>query len=67
MAVRRTAPWWLGWLLAGSLFALFLGERVLAGAGVWRLVLSGLGALGLVTAAAWRVAAWRAPTSLETK
>jgi hypothetical protein len=58
--VRRTAPWWLGWLLAGSLFALFLGERVLAGAGVWRLVLSGLGALGLVAAAAWRVAAWRA-------
>ena len=45
MAVTRTAPWWLGWLLAGGLASIFLGERVLESVAIARALTSGLGAL----------------------
>lgn len=59
MGVRRTAPWWLTWLLAGGLVLLFLGERVLEAVTVARAVLSGLGALVVLGCLVWRIFSWR--------
>jgi hypothetical protein len=58
--VRREAPWWLGWLLASGLVALFVGERVLPGFTLVRALFSGLGALAVLGSAAWRAATWGA-------
>jgi hypothetical protein len=62
VAVTRPAPWWLGWLLAGGLLAVFLGERVLAGVGGARIALTGLGVLAVLLCAGWRALTWRAST-----
>ena len=59
MAVTRAAPWWLGWLFAAGLVALFAGERVLAGIGPARALLSGLGVLVTIACVLWRAFAWR--------
>jgi hypothetical protein len=60
--MRREAPWWLGWLLAGGLVALFVGERVLPGFTLVRALFSGAGALAVLGSAAWRAASWSAAT-----
>ena len=60
MGLTRRAPWWLTWLLAGGLVALYLGERVLATAGAARGVASGVGLVVVVLCTVWRLRAWRA-------
>lgn len=59
MGVRRTAPWWLTWLVAGGLVALFVGERILSTVTVARALLSGLGALIVLGGLVWRILCWR--------
>jgi hypothetical protein len=59
VAMKRAAPWWLGWLLAGGLVALFVGERVVAGIGLARALFSGAGALAVLATVAWRAASWK--------
>jgi hypothetical protein len=58
----RSTAWWLGWLLAGGLFAAFLGERVLSGLTGVRVALTGLGVLAVVLCALWRARSWRDAT-----
>ena len=60
MAVTRSAPWWLGWLLVGGLVSIFLGERVLESVAIARAVLSGVGALVVLGCTVWRALSWRA-------
>jgi len=54
------APGWLGWLLAGGLTCVFVGERVVGSASGARVLLSGVGALLVLAAAIGRLRAWRA-------
>ncbi len=61
MGVRsfgRAAPWWLTYVVVSGLAFLFLGERVLVGAGMVRLLFSGVGGIGLLGALAWRFVSW---------
>ena len=57
--MRRAAPWWLGWLLAGGLISIFAGERIFAGLSLARALLSGLGALVVLASTALRAVSWR--------
>ena len=59
MGVTRRAPWWLTWVLAGGLVAIYIGERILATLAPGRLLFSGLGVLAVVGATAWRAISWR--------
>ena len=59
MGMKRRAPLWLTWLLTAGLLLLFLGERVLAGLPLVRLVLSLTGALVVLGCLAWRIVSWR--------
>jgi hypothetical protein len=64
MGVRfDSAPWWLTWVVAAGLAGVFIGERVMGGAGIARMVASGVGAVLLVGATAWRTVSWRAATA----
>lgn len=57
--MKRRAPLWLTWLLTAGLVLLFLGERVLAGLTLVRLVLSLTGVLVVLGCLAWRILSWR--------
>jgi len=56
------APWWLTWIVACGLAALFVGERMLGGPGIVRGAVSGLGALVLLVSIWWRFLSWLAAT-----
>ncbi len=58
----RVAPWWLTWVVAGGLAALFVGERMLGGPGIARVAVSGLGASVVLGCIVWRFLSWRAAT-----
>lgn len=60
MGVRRTAPWWLTWVVGGGLVALFVGERIVSTVTVARALLSGLGALVVLGGLVWRILSVRA-------
>tara|TARA_B100001123_G_scaffold450769_1_gene623570 strand:- start:1423 stop:3312 length:1890 start_codon:yes stop_codon:yes gene_type:complete len=57
--MRRAAPWWLGWLLAGGLISIFAGERIFAEVSLARAFLSGLGTLVVLASTALRAVSWR--------
>lgn len=59
MGVARSAPWWLTWALAGWLVLLFLGERVFDAFGAGSVIVSLLGALGVLACAVLRALSWR--------
>ena len=59
MGVRRQAPGWLTWVLAGGLALVFLGERILPGLAAARLLATSLGTVLVLASAAWRAVAWR--------
>lgn len=58
--VSVRAPWWLTWLVGGGLVLLFIGERLVGGPGVARVLVSGPGALVVLGGVAWRFLSWRA-------
>ena len=57
--MRKAAPWWLGWLLVGGLVSIFAGERIFESLGLVRGLLSGMGALVVLTSTALRALSWR--------
>ena len=58
-ALDRTAPWWLTAVMVGGLVFLYVGERILVGAGVVRVSFSVVGGVVLLGALAWRFVSWR--------
>jgi hypothetical protein len=57
--MKRSAPWWLGWLLVGGLVSIFAGERIFGSLSIARALLSGLGALVVLVSTALRTASWQ--------